>query len=68
MIVISWIVEIFFEALCGWVGYAVVKVITCGKVELDWTNGGESVVASVFGIVFLLMLLFLIAWLTGHTG
>ena len=68
MTVVSWIIEILFEALCGCVGYAVVKVITFGKVELNWKEGGESVAASVFGVVFLLMLVFFIAWLTGHTA
>jgi hypothetical protein len=44
------VVEFFFEFLCGHVGHFVVRLVTFGRVHLDPSEGGESVLASAIGL------------------
>lgn len=55
------IIEGFFYVACGWFGHALVKVITFGKVDLEWGGDSESVVAEIIGIVALLFIGLVIA-------
>ena len=66
MTVISWIAEILFDTVCGWVGHWVVKVVTFGKVELDWGTSSESIVAEYIGAGVLLALVLLISLVVGR--
>lgn len=62
MIVIEWLIEILFFACCGWVGYIVVKILTFGKVEIDYGRSAESVIAEFIGCGFLLVVSLLVAF------
>lgn len=37
--------EIIFDTVCGWIGHHFVRLITLGRIELDWGKGSESVIA-----------------------
>jgi hypothetical protein len=39
---------------CGWVGHAVVKLVTFGNIDLDWRTGATSSVSRWLGFFFLL--------------
>ena len=60
MPVIRFLIEFFIECLfyhaCGWLGYMVVKTITLGKVDLDWNEGAESIVAGIVGLAVVLFI------------
>lgn len=32
----EWIVGMLFYGTCGWVGHIFIKLVTFGKVDLDW--------------------------------
>jgi hypothetical protein len=49
MFVFELIVEILFSRICGWVGHFVVKFVTFGKVDLEWGDSSESVIAESIG-------------------
>lgn len=55
MFVLELIVRFLFFTLCGWIGHIVVKVVTLGRVELDWGRGSESVLAEWVGLLFVLL-------------
>ena len=59
------LVEIIFDTVCGWIGHHFVKLITLGRVDLDWGGGSESVIAQWVGVFVLVGLLVLIAALAG---
>ncbi len=48
----------------GWVGHVIVRVLTFGKVQLDWHEGGESYLTQLIGAFIVLAIGGLIAWLT----
>jgi hypothetical protein len=48
--------DFFFTFLCGAVGHGVVRVLTLGRVKLDWGEGSESHVTEAVGAIFLLLL------------
>jgi hypothetical protein len=57
---IAFIIEILFFSFCGWLGHTVVKIVTLGKVDLDYGDSSESVItewigAGVFFAVFMLI-------------
>jgi hypothetical protein len=62
MLLLQLTVECLFFTVCGWTGHVVVKVVTFGKVDLDWGSGSESVVAEWLGLMFALWVAGLIAW------
>ena len=62
MIIVGWIIEVLFRSLCGWVGHAVVKALSVGRIDLEWSDGPESVLAGWLGFFFLLGVAVLIAW------
>lgn len=63
MVVIELIIEFLFFTICGWIGFAVVKLLTFGKVDLEWGAGSEGVIAEWLGLFFLLLTAGLIAWI-----
>ncbi len=63
MPILEFIVECLFFTVCGWVGHIVVKLVTLGKVDLEWGSGSESVLAEWLGVFFLLVISGLIAWM-----
>lgn len=48
--------DYFFFSICGWFGHVVVRILTLGRVKLDWGTESESNVAEVIGAIFLLMI------------
>ena len=54
MIILEWIVEILFFACCGWLGHVFVKAITLGKVDLEYGESSEGVVAELIGVAMVL--------------
>jgi hypothetical protein len=63
MIVLEFIMDCLFDTLCGWVGHVVVKVVTLGRVDLDWGTSSESVIAEWIGLAFMLIVAGSIVWL-----
>lgn len=63
---ILWLIEFVFHTVCGWVGYISVKALTFGKVELDWGDSSESVIAESIGAGVLLVLAGLVSLLIGR--
>ena len=48
--------ECVFLSICGWVGHVVVRILTLGRVKLDWGTDSESNVTEAIGAIFLLMI------------
>ena len=61
MFIFGWIAEFLFFGFCGWLGYVVVKLITFGKVDMDFGEGAESPVAEWIGCAFFVVGLLLFA-------
>ena len=57
------LVEFLFFIVCGWTGNLVVRVITLGKVNLDWGVDSDSIVTEAIGMIFLLLLGIALFWL-----
>jgi hypothetical protein len=62
MIIAQFILEVLFFTVCGWIGHVVVKVVTFGKVDLDWGTGSESVLAEWLGFFFVLFAVGFMTW------
>jgi len=54
MFVIEWIIEILFFTFFAWVGHWVVKLLTFGKVKLEYNDSSESVITGCIGFAFIL--------------
>jgi len=54
MFVIEWIIEILFFTFFAWVGHWVVKLLTFGRVELEYEDSSESVITGCIGCAFIL--------------
>lgn len=54
--IIALIFEGLFYFACGWFGHVLVKVITFGKIDLEWGADSESFVATIIGIAALLFI------------
>ena len=39
---IHFLFESVFLTICGWVGHVVVRILTLGRVKLDWGTESES--------------------------
>lgn len=51
---LHFLVEMVFHTICGWIGSTSVKVLTFGRVRLDWgDNCSESVLAEWIGLLAL---------------
>jgi len=57
----SWIADIFlsslhllFDVVCGWIGHTLVKIVTFGRIRIDWGDSSESILAEAIGAGFLL--------------
>jgi hypothetical protein len=59
MLIVEWLIEVLFFTCCGWVGYIVVKVITLGKVELEYGDSSESFLTQCIGFIFILAVILL---------
>jgi hypothetical protein len=64
--ILEFIIECLFFTVCGWIGHIVVKVITLGKVDLEWGAAAESALTEWIGLFFLLSVAGLIAWIIHH--
>ena len=60
---IAFIVEILFFGFCGWLGHVAVKIVTFGKVDLDYGDSSESVITEWIGVGVLLAIAMLISFL-----
>ena len=54
MFVIEWMIEILFHTCCGWIGQIFVKLITFGKVELEYGDSATSTLGEWIGAGLLL--------------
>lgn len=53
-------IELLFHTVCGWIGATLLKIITFGRVNLDWGEGcTESVLAEWTGLLVLVALIVL---------
>lgn len=64
---IETLVEILFYTLCGWVGHWTVKLLTLGKVDLDYGDTSDGPVAEWIGLIVLLLLAIGTVALIRHT-
>jgi len=56
----NFLIEIFFHDVCGWIGATFVKIITFGRIDLDWAEGcTESILAEWTGLLVLVGLVVL---------
>ena len=46
---IAFIVEILFFGFCGWLGHVTVKIVSLGKIDLDYGDSAESVITEWIG-------------------
>ena len=53
---LHFVFECVFLSICGWVGHVVVRILTLGRVKLDWGADSESNVTEAIGAIFLLMI------------
>lgn len=53
---IHYVIDCVFQSICGWVGHIVVRILTLGRVKLDWGMESESNVTEAIGAIFLLMI------------
>ena len=60
------LMEIIFDTACGWIGHTAVKLLTFGRIDLDWGKGSESVIAQWIGLFVLVGLIVLAASLRQH--
>lgn len=52
--VLEMLVDVLYHTACAWVGWAFLKAITFGKVDLDWREGSDSVVCEWIGLAVIL--------------
>lgn len=57
------IVECLFHTVCGWIGHLFVKALTFGRIELEWGDGSESVIAEWIGVFIVITAGALITWM-----
>lgn len=60
---IEFLIQCLFYIVCGWTGNLVVRVITLGKVNLEWGADSDSIVTEAIGMIFLLLLGITLFWL-----
>jgi hypothetical protein len=53
---LHFVFECVFLSICGRVGHVVVRIVTLGRVKLDWGADSESNVTEAIGAIFLLMI------------
>ncbi len=51
---LTFFIETIFCPVAGWLGYAFVKIVTLGRVELDYGSSSEGVITESIGFVVLL--------------
>lgn len=54
MLITEFVAEFLFFTVCGWIGHAVAKLVTFGKIDLDCGASSESVLAEWLGFFFVL--------------
>lgn len=60
---LHFVFECVFFSICGWVGHVVVRILTLGRVKLDWGAESESNVTEAIGVIFLLMIgILVVTW------
>lgn len=67
MLIIQLIGDFFFHSLCGRIGHFAVKAVTFGKVEIEWENSSESVLAEYIGAGILLGAAVLVSMILGRS-
>jgi hypothetical protein len=55
------VVAMVFFTFCAWVGHLLVRILTLGKVNLDWQHGVEPWLTQEIGFFVLLLIAGLIA-------
>ena len=65
MFLVEWFIEVIIHTSCGWLGHHFVRLITFGKVELDYGDSSESNLAEVIGAGLILAGFIVVAvWLS----
>jgi len=55
---LQFIVDLIFHNVCGWIGATFLKIITFGRIDLDWGEDcSESVLAEWIGLLVLVGLI-----------
>lgn len=53
---LHFVFECIFLSTCGWVGHVALRILTLGRVKLDWGAESESNVTEAIGAILLLMI------------
>ena len=62
-----YLIDIIFHEVCGWIGATFLKIITFGRIDLDWGDGcTESILAEWTGLLILVGLIVLAFTLWSH--
>lgn len=61
MFILVFIFEVLFCSVCSWVGYIVVKILTLGKLELDYGDAPGGMISGLLGLGFLVSIMLLIS-------
>jgi hypothetical protein len=59
---IAYFIEILFLGFCGWLGHVAVKIVTLGKIDLEYGGSSESVVTEWIGFGVFLAIAMLISF------
>ena len=61
------LIDIIFHEVCGWVGATFLKIVTFGRIDLDWGEGcSESILAEWTGLLILVGLIVVAFKLVPH--
>ena len=63
MFIFESFIEILFYNVCGFMGHAVVRIVTAGKIKIEWGSGSGSVITEWLGVLFLLIFGGSVVWL-----
>ena len=48
------LIEFLFHTCCGWLGHWVVRILTLGKIKMEYGDETPSCLAEVVGVAFLI--------------
>ena len=65
----NFIIDLIFHTICGWVGATFLKIITFGRIDLDWGEGcTESILAEWTGLLVFVGLIVLVLTIWQNLG
>ncbi|MDA7888343.1 hypothetical protein N9A86_03055 [Akkermansiaceae bacterium] len=53
-VLIDILFQTLFQTCCGWLGHWVVRILTLGKVQIEYGDETSSCLAGITGVIFLI--------------